>query len=81
MMSEQNQTSLGFPENLDEGGIDVNAIFGTDAPVDGDPFAEPQQPSTPVQQAIPAAQEPPDDSPCGDRPSCGRGTPCFDRAD
>ncbi len=57
-MSEQNQNPLGFPENLGEAGIDVSAIFGTDAPVDSDPFAEPQQPSTPVQQVPPATQEP-----------------------
>lgn len=58
-MSEQNQNPLEFPENLGEDGIDVSAIFGTDAPIDGDPFAEPQQPSTLEQHAAPATQEPP----------------------
>lgn len=58
-MSEQNQNPLGFPEISGEDGIDVDAIFGTGAPVEGDPFAEPQQPIDPEQQTAPATQEPP----------------------
>ncbi len=58
-MSEQNQNPLGFPEISGEDGIDVDAIFGTGAPVEGDPFADSQQPSTPVEPAHPTSQEPP----------------------
>lgn len=61
-MSEQNQNPLGFPEIPGEG-IDVAAIFGSGAPAEGDPFAEPQQPSIPVQQTDPIIQESPAQSP------------------
>ena len=62
-MSEQNQNPLGFPGLSGEDGLDLDAIFGTGVPVEGDPFSAPQQPSTPVQQAAPATQEPPATSP------------------